>query len=138
MNDETPADRSRTPRSAKPRDAMLAGLREVWSSGGRRFVTFELEGPDGRPDPDLWIQWLDGEINMAWPSDDEPAAELVRRGAPPPRGAAVTSWQPGQNVILGAWDARDEDVADFLDRVFVRIFDARRGYRVQVRIDVHG
>ncbi|MCG3134112.1 MAG: hypothetical protein HMLKMBBP_01398 [Planctomycetes bacterium] len=120
------------------RDAMLAGLREVWPTGGRKFVTFELLGDDGRGDPDVWIQWLDGELNLAWPFDEDPADELPRRGAPPPRGASVSSWQPGSNAILGAWDARDHDVADFCDRVFVRVFGARAGYAVEVRVDAHG
>lgn len=117
-----------------PRDTIRDGLARVWDSGGREFVTFELVR-DGRADPDRWVQWLEGEVNVRWPHDDDPRTGLPRRGAPPPPSALVGSHQPGGNVIVYAGDARIDDVAEFVDRCFQRVLGGGARYEVAVRVE---
>ena len=120
----------------RPRDAIREGLARVWDSGGRSFVTFELVR-GGRPDPDLWAQWLDGEVNLRWPFDEDPRTALPRLGAALPPGAFVASHVPGGSVIVNALDARIDDVAEFLDRVFLRVLGADPRYEVEIRVESH-
>ena len=113
------------------RDAIAKGLAEVWDTGGRRFVTFEIAGDDDR-----WVQWIDGELNVRWPFDDDPATGLPRRGVRLPAAAAVRSFVAGGSLILGAWDLRAEDTADLIDGIFRRILADSTRYEVEVRITV--
>lgn len=119
----------------RPLDRIRAGLAEVWDTAGRRFVTFEMIGDDGRPDPDLWVQWIDGELNLRWPFDDDPAAGLPRRGVRLPAAASVRSHVPGANAIVGAWDLRIDDTAEFIDAVFRRVLARGPRWDVEARID---
>lgn len=121
----------------RPRDAIREALSRVWDSGGREFVTFELVGPDDRPDGDRWAQWLEGEVNLRWPLDEDPRTALPRLGAPPPPGAYVAFHAPGENVIVNVLDARIDDVADFLDRCFARVLARDVRYRVEARVEAH-
>jgi hypothetical protein len=118
----------------RAREAIREGLAGVWDSGGRTFVTFELLR-HGEAAPDAWAQWIDGQLNLAWPRDDDPAAALARLGVSLPAGAYVESWQGGSNVIVNALDVRIDDVAAFLDRWFQRVLDAEPKYEVEVRTD---
>jgi hypothetical protein len=119
------------------RDAIREGLARVWSSGGREFVTFDLvrDPRDGRSDPDRWAQWLEGEMNLRWPHDDDPRTALPRLGVPLPPGSFVSFHVPGETVIVSALDARIDDVAEFLARYFDRVLDAPPGFGVDVRVD---
>lgn len=117
----------------RARDTIREGLARVWDSGGREFVTFELSD-GGRADPDLWVQWLEGEVNAAWPRDDDPRTGLPRLGVPLPPGAFVASHVPGGNAIVNVLDCRIDDVAEFVDRWFDRVLDAGPRYDVEVRV----
>ena len=118
----------------RPRDTIRDGLAQVWNSGGREFVTFELVR-DGRADADQWVQWLDGVVNLRWPHDDDPRTALPRLGAPPPPSAVVGSHQPGGNAIVHAPDSRIDDVAEFIDRCFQRVLGAGARYEIAVRVE---
>lgn len=118
----------------RPRDVVREGLARVWDTGGRSFVTFELVR-DGRPDADLWVQWIDGEVNLRWPRDDDPRTAVPRLGVPLPPGAIVGSHTAGGNVIVHALDARIDDMAEFIDRWFQRVLDAGARYDVEARVD---
>lgn len=120
----------------RTRDDVRDGLAAVWDSGGRRFVTFEADD-GGRPDPDRWIQWLDGEINLRWPRHDDPRTALPRLGVALPAGASVVWHVPGENACLGIWDTRIDDVADLVDALFRRVLGAPPAYRVAVRTETH-
>lgn len=123
----------------RARDAIRDGLSRVWDSGGRRFVTFELVR-DGRPDAHAWVQWIDGQVNLAWPREDDPADALPRLGVRLPAGASAMSHRPADrdapgNAIVHAFDVRIDDVAEFIDRWFVRVLDAPSHYEVEARVD---
>jgi hypothetical protein len=120
----------------RAREAIREGLARVWDSGGRSFVTFELLR-DGRPDPDLWVQWLEGELNLRWPHDEDPRTGIARRGVPLPPGALVGTHVPGANAVVHALDARIDDVAEFVDAWFQRVLDADGRYEVEARVDPH-
>jgi hypothetical protein len=119
------------------RDSIREGLTRVWDSGGREFVTFELmrDPAAGTADPDLWAQWLEGELNLRWPRDDDPRTALPRLGVPLPAGAFISFHTPGETVIVNALDARIDDVAGFLARWFECVFDAPPRFGVAVRVD---
>ena len=118
----------------RARDTIREGLARVWDSGGREFVTFEL-AQDGRPNPDQWVQWLEGEVNATWPRDDDPRSALPRLGVRLPPGAFVASHAPGGNAIVNALDCRIEHVAEFVDQWFDRVLDAGPRYEVEARVD---
>jgi hypothetical protein len=121
----------------RARDAIREGLARVWDSGGREFVTFELvrEPRSGKSDPDLWAQWIDGQVNLRWPRDDDPLTALPRLGVPLPPGALVASHDPGATAIVHAFDARIDDVAEFLERWFDRVLGAPPRFTVETRVD---
>ena len=94
-------------------------LAEVWDSGGRRFVTIE----DGH-DEDVFVQYIDGQLNVSWPFEADPNTELPRLGAPLPGGVFVISWAPRGTVILAVGDLLLDDVADLVDRILDRVLEA--------------
>jgi len=95
-------------------DPHLTAIREVldriWTSQGREFASFEIVR-GGRADPDRWVQYLDGELNVRWPFEAAPGSELPRAGIRLPRGVRVLSWFPGENAVLAAGDLRVDEVA---------------------------
>jgi hypothetical protein len=111
-------------------DAIRRGLAEVWDTGGRSFVTFELEG-----EGDVWVQWIDGQVNVRWPLDRDPAQELPARGVRLPRGAAIVSWTPGGTLHLGAWDVRADDAAELIESLFARVLAGSARFRLETRVD---
>lgn len=121
----------------RARDAIREGLARVWDSGGREFVTFELvrDPASGRADPELWAQWIDGQLNLRWPREDDPRTALPRLGVPLPPRAFVSFHAPGETAQVNALDARIDDVAEFLERWFDRVLDAPPRFGVEVRVD---
>jgi hypothetical protein len=107
------------------------GLAEVWTTQGRRFVTFEADGDDA------WIQYLDGELNVFWPLGDDPASALASRGVPLPRGAFPGWHVAGQNAVFEVGDATLDDVAQFIDALFVRVLDVPAGAPIAARVESH-
>jgi hypothetical protein len=119
------------------RATIRRGLAEVWDTQGRKFVTFEPESDSG-PQADRWIQFLDGELNLRWPLDEDPRTALVRRGVALPRGAGVRWWVAQQNALIDAGDAPIEDVAALIESLFVRIVARSPRDRIVARVDLHG
>jgi hypothetical protein len=117
-------------------DVVRRGLAEVWDTRGRKFVTFEVLGRGG-PDADRWIQVLDGELNVRWPLDAEPAVELVRRGVTLPAGAFVAWHVAGVNAVIDVGDARVEDVARLVESLFRRVVADEDAFRLAARVDDH-
>src|SRR5262245_5380210 len=119
------------------RATILRGLEAVWATQGREFVTFE-PSEDSGPQADLWIQFLDGEVNVRWTSGEDPSTELTRRSVRLPRGAAMRSFVPGSNVVIDVGDAPIGEVADLIDALFTRIVARAPRRRVVARVDRHG
>jgi hypothetical protein len=117
-------------------DVVRRGLAEVWESRGRKFVTFEVAGRRG-PDADRWVQFLDGELNVRWPLDAEPAVELPRRGVALPPGAFVSWHVAGSNAVIAVGDARIDDVARLVESLFAKVVAEDNGFRLQSRVDDH-
>ena len=118
-------------------DIIRGGLAEVWETQGRKFVTFETAGRTGDADGP-WVQYLDGELNVEWTSDDEPAVLLARRGVTLPAGAFVSWFAAGSNAVFGVGDARIDETARFIDALFVRVLHGESGAPLVARIDSHG
>ena len=91
-----------------------AAIADVWESGGRRFVT------------------IDGQINLAWPFQDEPGETLADLGAPLPGAAFVASWAPGGTAILGVGDLLQDEVVALLESLVDDVLEADE---VAVRVD---
>ena len=104
-----------------------AALSEVWSSGGRRFATFE-----DADDEECFVQYLDGQLNVAWPWDREP--EIVLRSAQValPGSAFVISWTAFGTAQLAVGDLLLDDVAALIVRILTRVFDA---WELEDRVD---
>ena len=122
-------------------DVIRHGLAEVWSSQGRRFVTFET-AERGAPQDDRWVQYLDGELNVRWPLEEEPAPALARRGVALPAGAFV-SWHTAgtavsANAVFAVGDAQLDDVARFVDALFASVIAAGTDASLSYRVDDHG
>lgn len=117
-------------------DVVREGLAAVWSTQGREFVTFEVEGPRG-PDADRWIQFLDGELNVRWPIDEEPVPALARRGIVLPRTALAEWHVAGRNAAFDTGDAPVEDVARFVVALFERIVAGEPSFRIVARVERH-
>jgi hypothetical protein len=113
------------------------GLAEVWETRGRKFVTFEVEVRGGT-DADRWIQYLDGELNVRWPLDEEPALALARRGVALPRGAFVGFGVPRENAVIEVGDALLEDVARLVEALFAQVVAGEPGFTLTSRVDLHG
>jgi len=113
------------------------GLAEVWETQGRRFVTFEPADEAG-PRADRWIQFLDGELNLRWPRQDDPRRALARLGVELPPGAAVAWHVAGSNAVIATGDAPLEDVARFVVCLFDAVLARHPGERLAARVDDHG
>ena len=117
-------------------DVVRRGLAEVWDTRGRRFVTFEVLRRGGA-DADRWVQYLDGELNVRWPLDDEPAVALAQRGVALPAGAFVSWHVAGVNAVIAVGDARLDDVARLVVSLFETVVAREDGFRLGARIDDH-
>ena len=117
-------------------DVICDGLAAVWSTQGREFVTFEVEGPGG-PDADHWIQFLDGELNVRWPVHEEPATALASRGIALPRTAFAKWHVAGRNAAFDTGDAPLGEVARFVEALFERIVAGQSSFRVIARVERH-
>jgi len=117
-------------------EVVLRGLAQVWDTRGRKFVTFETLGRGG-PDSDRWVQFLDGELNVRWPLDAEPAVELARRGVALPAGAFVAWHVGGANAAISVGDARIDDVARLVVSLFEKVVADDVRFRLTARVDDH-
>ncbi len=117
-------------------DVVRRGLAVVWDTGGRKFVTFEVEGRGG-PDAERWIQYLDGELNVRWPLNEDPATALSSRGVALPAGAFVAWHVAGENAAIALGDADLDDVARLVVALFTRIVAPAAGFALSTRIDDH-
>ncbi len=123
-------------RAGTPLETIRRGLAEVWASKGRSFVTFEAKR-GARSDPDLWVQYLDGELNVRWPLGEEPATALARRGVSLPPRAFVGFWAADQNAVFEVGDVLLEPLAAFVDALFASVVAGDRGYEVEARVEQH-
>ncbi len=105
-------------------------LAAVWSSGGRQFVTFEAGG-----DEDSFVQYLDGQLNIAWPLDDDPATTLAALGAPLPTGAFHLAWAPHATAHVAVGALLLDQVAAFVLALLQAVHELEPGEGVTVRID---
>lgn len=106
---------------------LRAALAEVWASHGRRFLTIEDADDDSR-----FVQYLDGQLNVAWPFDDEPEELLERLGIRLSAASFVLAWTPGGTAILAVGDLLQEDVAALLEEI---VDEALECGDVHVRVD---
>ncbi len=106
------------------------GLERVWSTQGREFVTFEAEGNE-----DLWIQYLDGELNVRWPLTDALDSGLDRLGVSRPPGTLLLSVSPGSNAVLGVGALELDDVASLIDELFTKLLGT--GGAIVARVESH-
>jgi hypothetical protein len=107
--------------------AITSGLQAVWRTQGRHFVSFEC---DETAECDVFVQYLDGELNVSWPFDEDPAALLGVL----PRGAFVLSWQPHGAVIVAVGDLLADEVAAFIAHVFRNVLALPSGALPQTRV----
>jgi hypothetical protein len=98
---------------------LVRALEEVWDSGGRRFVTVEDTADEG-----VFLQYLDGQLNLAWPFDEAPTEILAEAGVSVPEGTFVLSWQPRGTAILAVGDLRVEAVADLVEDLLDDVLEA--------------
>lgn len=117
-------------------ETIRAGLAGVWDTQGRKFVTFERTGRAGAASGP-WIQFLDGELNVEWLRDDNPAVVLAARGVRLPRGAFVSWFAPNANAVIGLGDARIDETAACIAALFEFLGGAAAG-PLAARIDAHG
>ena len=83
--------------------------------GGAREDDFTVT-LESRQDPDLWIQLTRDMINMAYPLDTEPAAELARRGFTFPRQVELASWEAGKFATFHHAAEPAGDLVAFVER----------------------
>jgi len=102
-------------------------LAEVWDAGGRRFATFE-----DRDDEDRFVQYLDGQLNVAWPFDREPDAVLRSARVALPGTAFVISWTAFGTAQIAVGDMLLDDVASLIVRIMTRVFEA---WEFESRVD---
>jgi len=102
-------------------------LSEVWDAGGRRFATFE----DG-DDDEHFVQYLDGQLNVAWPYDREPGDVLRSARVPLPGSAFVIAWTAFGTAQIAVGDMLLDDVAGLIVRIMTRVFDA---WEFDARVD---
>jgi hypothetical protein len=116
-------------------ETIRRGLAQVWTTQGRKFVTFE---PASDEAADRWIQFLDGEVNAAWPSDEDPSVSLARCGVTLPAGAVVAWYAVRSNAVFAMGDAGLDEVAGFIAALYARVVgDGARG-PLTARVDDHG
>jgi hypothetical protein len=113
-------------------DLIRRALADVWTTQGRRFATFEA-----RPDADRWIQYLDGELNVRWPLDEAPALALARLGVALPAGTFAAWHVAGENAVFAVGDARLDEVAALVDRLFAKVV-APDAASIEARVEDHG
>ena len=105
-------------RRSELRERIRDGLERVWHAHGRSFLTIEDAGDEER-----FVQFLDGQLNVAWPFDDDPAELLPRRRAAPPAGVRVLSWRPGGTFVAHTGDLRLDETAEWVARLLERVLD---------------
>lgn len=93
-------------------------LATVWPDQGRIFVTFE--DPE---DDSSFLQFVDGQLNLAWPFDDDPRTRLPRVGVPLPPGVRVLSWTRHGTAVLHNGDLRCDETAAWIDLLLERVLD---------------
>jgi hypothetical protein len=106
---------------------MRQALADVWDSGGRRFVTIEDVVDDA-----YFLQYVDGQLNVAWPFESEPELELEDAGVELPDGVSLLSWAPRGTLILAVGDLLLDDVVDLVENLLDRVLEVDD---VAVRID---
>jgi len=106
---------------------LRTAIADVWDSGGRRFVTVE-----DADDEDAFVQYIDGQVNVAWPFEDEPEIVLEKVGAQLPGAAFVASYTPGATAILAVGDLLQDEVVTLVARLVERVLEADE---VAVRVD---
>jgi hypothetical protein len=102
-------------------------LSEVWGSGGRRFATFE-----DADDENHFVQYLDGQLNVAWPRERSPEDALRSARVALPGSAFVISWTAFGTAQIAVGDLLLDDVAALIVRILTRVFDA---WEIEDRID---
>jgi hypothetical protein len=115
-------------------EVIRTGLADVWTTQGRRFVTFEVE--DGEED-DRWVQYLDGELNLSWPFEEDLPTALARRAVALPAGAFCGWSAPGENAVIEVGDAKLDDVAVLVEALFDRVLAERKPFRVGAKVLDH-
>lgn len=105
-------------------------LAAVWPTQGRQFVTFEAHADD-----DAWVQYIDGQINLSWPLDEDPRTALPRLGVALPRGSFPGVWTAGRAAILYVGDVLLDDVAALVLALFDRCLASDRPAALRVRLE---
>ena len=111
------------------RSAYLAEIRStlaaVWSPGSSDFASFEVEGR--RDGAERWVQFLDGQLNVCWPRDDDPRNALRTLGVALPTGFRVQFHHPGANCVILCGDADLDRVASVVLALLERVEGLDRG-----------
>ena len=82
------------------------------------LCTFESTTSSGAQ---AWIQVLPGNINMVYPSTEEPLELLRQRGVRSPPDLYLVEWVAGEYAAFGFSDVPARDHASFVDQLFVKI-----------------
>ena len=85
-------------------------------------VTFEVDG-----DTSKWVQFIDWTVNAAYPFTTAPQfdREVLECNT---AKAHVTQWEPGKFVTFDISHSASSDVAEWIDRYFVRILRCSDDY----------
>ena len=96
----------------KPEDAptLLCTLASTTSSGSQ-----------------VWIQVLPGNVNMVFPSSEEPLDLLRQRGVRSPPDLYLVEWVAGEYASFGFSDMPARDHASLVDQLFVKILGCDDG-----------
>ena len=100
-------------------------IREVLEAGGGLCATFEVAG-----DPSSWVQFTDGTLNAAYPSDANPSSLLSILGT-----AAVEAWEPRTFLTVSLSEREPREIARWIDRYFEVALAAPAKYAVNVRLE---
>ncbi len=76
---------------------------------------------ESRQDPDRWIQLTHHLVNMAYPLDTEPAAELARRGFTLPPKVGLVAWEGGKYATFEHAREPFDDLVAFVERYSLEI-----------------
>ncbi len=107
---------------------------------GRSFLTIEVDeaelGGDDGPDPELGVPWLqfgDGVVNLDCTEDELESLKGLLDSFPAFKIDELhrPADAPGVNVRIGA-KADPNRIAQFLDVVFLRVYDLPEEYRAWV------